>query len=119
MAENKQYITHVQDNGSIHISEEVISAIVLHVIKDVEGVVSLGAKHTADNLVLKTLGKNLKIVISEENEVTIDCNLVVAYGYTVMNVASAVQDAISSAVESMTGVKPAAVNVNVSGIVRK
>jgi len=119
MAESKQYITHIQDKGSVNISEEVVSAIVLHAVKDVEGVVSLGAKNTADNLVLKTLGKNLKIHISESNEILIDCNLVVAYGYTVMTVASNVQDAISSAVESMTGVKPSAVNVNVSGIVRQ
>ena len=40
MAENKQYITKVQDNGSVMISEDVIGTIVDHAVHEVEGVVS-------------------------------------------------------------------------------
>ena len=116
MADNKQYITQAQDNGVVMISEEVVCAIAGNAIVDVEGLVSIGSKPGID---LKNWGKGMKISISENNEITIDCSIVVNYGLSVVNIANAAQDAISNAVESMTGVKPAAVNVNVIGIARK
>ncbi len=117
MAENKQYITQVQDNGTVLISEEVIAAIVTHAAKDVEGVVCLGSKPGVDPKKLWT--KDLKIAISQSNEISVDCNITIAYGSTVMSVAKAVQDSILGSIESMTGVKPSSVNINVCGIVRQ
>ncbi len=116
MAENKQYITQVQENGTVMISEEVVAAIVAHAVMEVEGIVGIGTKAGADK---KIWAKAMKITIGEDNDVTIDCNVVVAYDHPVVNVAKAAQDAIVSAVESTTGVKPCTVNVNVSGIVRQ
>ena len=40
MAENKQYIEQVLDNGTVMISEDVIAEIVSHAVSEVEGVVS-------------------------------------------------------------------------------
>ena len=40
MADNKQYITQIQEHGTIMISEEVVAVIVTQAIKDVEGVVT-------------------------------------------------------------------------------
>ena len=117
MAENKQYITQAQDNGTVMISEEVVAAIVTQAAKDVEGVVSLGGKPGVDPK--KLWSRDLKITISETNEVSVDCNIVIAYGSTVVTVAKAVQDAVYGAIESMTGVKPVSVNINVCGIVRQ
>ncbi len=122
MAENKQYITSVQDNGSIMISEDVIATIVAQAVKDVEGVVNLSVKpgaDLADIIGKKTWGKGMKIVISEDNTVAIDCNLVVGYGQSVVAIAQTVQEAVSAAVESMAGVKVTAVNVNICGIIRQ
>ena len=119
MPENKPYITLNQDNGSVLISEEVVATIVVTALKDVEGVVGLGGKSGAEALVKKALGKELKIVISENNDITIDCHVVIAYGSIVLDVAKDAQDAVCSAVESMTGVKPQCVNINVCGIVRQ
>ena len=122
MAENKQYITQFQDNGSIMISEDVVATIVTQAVKDVEGVVSLSTKPGADIAEMigkKNWGKGLKIEIAENNEITVDCNVVIGYGQSVVAVAKAVQDAVAGALESMTGVKVAAVNVNVCGIVRQ
>ena len=116
MAENKQYITQTQENGVVMISEEVVAAIVAHSVMEVDGVVGIGSKAGAER---KNWNKGMKIAISASNDITIDCNIVIAYGCTVVTVATAVQDAIGTAVESMTGVKPAAVNVNVTGIVRQ
>lgn len=122
MAENKQYITQVQENGTVMISEDVISAIVEHAVTEVEGVIGLTSKPGADIAELigkKNWGKGLKIAIGEDDKVCIDCNITVAYGQSVVAVAGAVQDAITTAVESMAGVSIAAVNVNVCGIVRQ
>ena len=122
MAENKQYITQLLDNGSVIISEDVIGTIVAHAVGEVEGVAGLSAKPGADIAELlgkKNWGKGMKIVISEDDEVAIDCNVVVAYGQSVVTVAANVQEAVRNAVESMTGVKIEAVNVNVCGIVRQ
>ena len=120
MAESKQYITQIQDNGSVMISEDVISAIVAHAVKEVEGVVGLEVKPGADiaELIGKNWGKGMKIQIAEDNSVSISCNVTVKYGYSVVDVAKNVQNALTSAVEGMTGVKVTVVNVNVCGIVR-
>jgi len=117
MADNKQYITQTQENGAVMISEEVIATIVSHAVADVEGVVSIGTAKT--NLERKLLNKGMKITITESNDVTIDCNIVVNYGTSVITVAGAAQEAAAAAVEAMTGIKPIAVNVNVAGIVRQ
>ena len=122
MADNKQYITQFQENGSVMISEDVITTIVAQAVKDVEGVVGLTAKPAAelvDKLSKKNWGKGMKITIAEDNAITIDCGIIVSYGQSVVTVAEAVQSAVSNAVESMTAVKNVTVNVNVSGILRQ
>jgi len=122
MAENKQYITKIQDSGSVMISEDVVATIVAQAIKDVEGVAGISAKPGAeivDKLSKKNWGKGMKITIAEDNAVAVDCNIVISYGQSVMAVAATVQESVTSAVESMTGVKVTAVNVNVCGIVRQ
>lgn len=121
MADNKQYITQVQENGTVMISEDVIAAIIAQAIKDVEGVVSLNTKPGAElvDMIGMNWGKGLKIAIAEDNGVTIDCELVIGYNQSVVAVAKAAQDAIRSAVESMTGVTVTAINVNVCGISRQ
>lgn len=119
MAENKQYITQVQNNGSVMISEDVIATIIEHAVCEVEGVVGLSTKPGADIAELigkKSWGKGMKITIGEDNDLRVDCNVIVVYGQSVVAVAKAIQEAITSALESMTGVKVASVNVNICGI---
>ena len=122
MAENKQYITQMQENGSVLISEDVIVTIVAHAVEEVEGVVGLNVKPGADIIEMigkKNWGKGLKITIAEDETLTVDCNITVAYGQSVVTVANVVQASVTNALESMAGVKIAAVNVNVCGIVRQ
>ena len=122
MAEYKQYITQEQDNGKVMISEDVVATIVEHALVDVEGIAGLDTKPGADIADLigkKTWARGLKIQVAENNDVTISCNVVIYYGHSVVDVAGAVQNAVRSAVESMTGVKVAKINVNVCGIVRQ
>ncbi len=115
MAEYKQYITHDQEHGHVMISEDVIATIVEHSLKEVEGVVKGGAEVVGK----KSWGKGIRITIGEDNSLTIGCNIIVSYGESVINVANNVQDAVTTAVESVTGVTVADVHVNVCGIVRK
>ena len=115
MAEYKQYITQDQENGSVMISEDVIATIAEHTLTEVDGVVKGGAEVVGKN----SWGKGMRIAIAEDNTLTIGCNVIVRYGESVVDVAKAVQSAITNAVESITGVTVADVDVNVCGIVRK
>ena len=122
MAENKQYITQVQENGKILVSEDVISTIIAQAVTEVEGLAGLSVKPGADivdMLGVKNWGKGIKVVIGENDELTIDCNITIGYGQSVVAVAKNAQEAITSALESMTGVKVASENVNDCGIVRQ
>ena len=122
MAENKQYITKVQDNGSIMISEDVVASIVAQSVQEVEGVVGLSVKpgaDIADIIGKKNWGKGIKVTITEHNELNIDCNICIFYGSSVMAVAKNIQETVTSALENSTGVKVLGVNVNVCGIIRK
>ncbi len=121
MAEYKQYITQIQENGNIMISEEVVSTITAQALSEVDGIAGFSGKPGADITEIigkKNAGKGLKIQIAEDNSLTIYCNVMIRYGHSVVDVAAAVQNGVSNALESMTGVKVAAVNVNVCGIVR-
>ena len=121
MAENKQYIVQNQDNGSVMISEDVLSTIVAQAISEVDGIIGLSTKPGADiaDLIGKNWGKGMKIQIGEDNSVSISCNIAVKYGHSVVDVAKNTQTVLTNAVESMAGVKVSSVNVNVCGIVRK
>ena len=122
MADNKQYIAQTQDNGSVMISEDVIAAIVAHAAGEVEGVLGLNTKHGMDIAELigkKSWSKGIKINVAEDDSVSIDCNLTVSYGQNVVSIAKAAQTAITDALESMAGIKIAAVNVNICGIARQ
>ena len=121
MAEFKQYITQVQENGNVMISEDVVATIVTHAVEEVEGAAGLCVKAGADiaDLIGKNWGKGMKIVIAEDNTLTIDCNVIIKYGQSVIEVANAIQQNVTGAVESMTGVKVNVVNVNICGIARQ
>lgn len=122
MADNKNYIQQIQENGMVMISEDVIATIVEHTISEVDGVAGLITKpgvDIAEMIGKKNWGKGIKITIADDDKLNIDCNLAVSYGQSVVCVAKAVQDAVTAALESTTGVKVAAVNVNVCGIAQQ
>lgn len=122
MSEMKEYITLVQDNGSVQISEEVVATIAINALSEIDGFAGLNAKPGADIAELigkKNWGKGIKVTITEHNELYIDCNICIYYGFSVMTVAKNIQDSVASALESSTGVQVLGVNVNVCGIIRK
>lgn len=120
MADSKQYITHIQENGTVMISEDVVASIITLSVKEVEGVVNLSVKPGADIADMfgkKNWGKGMKISIAEDNSITVDCDVLIGYGQSVVAVAQAVQESVTSHLESMTAAKVASVNINVCGIV--
>ncbi len=122
MAENKQYITQMQEHGCVMISEDVIATITLQALSEIEGFAGLSAKPGADIVDLigkKGWGKGIKVTVTDNNELSVDCNVLVHYGQSVVAVAKSMQLNVTSALESTTGAKVQGVNVNICGIVRK
>jgi uncharacterized alkaline shock family protein YloU len=118
MGENKEYLTHPDEKGSINISDEVVAAIAANAALEVEGVAGLPTslgKDIAEMLGRRNLSRGVKL-LAEEDGITLDICINVAYGVSVSEVAKAVQAGITAAVESTTGFSVKAVNVHVCGI---
>lgn len=119
MSDSKEYVSQTLEHGAIHISEEVIATIAALAIQDVEGVYGLNtsiASSDLSKLAKRAQGKGIRLVISEDDEISVDCYIVVLYGHSVVDVAKAVQDTVTAAIESTTGRRVKSVNVNISGI---
>ena len=122
MAENKGYMTLSDEQGSIHISEEVIAAIAVGAVREVEGVSGMMGNlgTSVADLVTNKKGaqKNAKGVKIEmtENGLILDLYLTVAYGHAIPEVAENAQKAVASAVSAMTGCTVENVNIHVGGV---
>ena len=118
MSETKEYISRADELGNIHISEDVLAVIAAAAALEVEGVGTLAANlgtDIAELLGKKNLAKGVRIQM-EDDAVTVDISVMVKYGYTIPDVAKAVQEAVRNSVESMSSLAVASVNVNVGGI---
>ena len=122
MAENKGYMTLSDEQGSIHISEEVIAAIAVGAVREVEGVSGMMGNlgTSVADLVTNKNGaqKNAKGVKIEMTEtgLVLDIYLTVAYGHAIPEVAENAQKAVASAVSAMTGCTVETVNIHVGGV---
>lgn len=122
MAENKGYMTLSDEQGSIHISEEVIAAIAVGTVREVEGVSGMMGNlgTSVADLVTNKKGaqKNAKGVKIEmaETGLVLDIYLTVAYGHAIPEVAENAQKAVASAVSAMTGCTVETVNIHVGGV---
>lgn len=110
MGENREYITHNEELGCIHISEDVLAAVSAAAASEVDGIcgmMNIAAK--------KTAARGVRVTVEEESAV-IDLYVMLRYGYAIPEVAEKIQNAVASAVEAMTGFAVKAVNVHVGGI---
>ena len=112
MAENKHYITQIQENGNVMISDQVLVNIISHAVSDVEDVTLSGKPG-------KNWGKGIRVDIDEDDRVEVKVYITVSYNHSVTDAAAAVQDSIRTALESMTAVEVTGVNVDVVGINRQ
>ena len=122
MAENKGYMTLSDEQGSIHISEEVVAAIAVGAVREVEGVSGMMGNlgTSVADLVTNKKGaqktaKGVKIEMTE-NGLILDLYLTVAYGHAIPEVAENAQKAVASAVSAMTGCTVETVNIHVGGV---
>ena len=118
MAEGKEYITRVSEDGSVNISEDVISIIALEAMREVEGFGSVAnplSKDLAELIGKKSAARGVSVV-PEDGSVSIDVFVSVKYGCSVTVVSRSIQEAIRKSVEDMTGIPVKAVNVHVGGI---
>ena len=118
MSETKEYYSKQLESGSVHISEDVVCAIAAAAVTEVEGVVGLNTNFGAeiqDRLTKKTTGRGIRLT-SKGDAVCVECSVMVQYGHSMQAVGANVQTAVVQALESMAGLKVAAVNVNIAGI---
>ena len=122
MADSKEYMTLSEENGSINIAEDVIAAIAVGAVREVEGVsgmmTNLGGSVTdlVNNKKNAQKGaKGVKIDMSND-ALVLDLYLMVQYGHAIPEVAENAQKAVASAVEAMTGCSVSAVNIHVGGV---
>ena len=119
MAEHKDYWVTAGDQGTIKISEDVVASIAALAAAETEGVGGLAAGLAAEIASLlgkKGQNKGVRVQLGEQDTVGVELSILVEFGKSVGEVALAVQKAVKAAVESMTGLKTAVVNVVVSGV---
>ena len=110
MSDSKEYVSRADELGGIHISEEVLATIAAAAALEVEGVGSL------TNAGKKNLARDVRVKM-EDDKVQVDLSILMSYGATIPEMGRAVQDAVKTAIESMSGLEVSAVNVNVAGII--
>ena len=118
MADNREYLTQSEENGSISISEDVIASIAFDAMREIEGVGALSQNMTEQLTEQFTGRKSLRGVHAElqDGAIVVDVYLMVKYGFAIPAVAQKVQTAVSAAVDGMTGYSVKAVNVHIGGI---
>ena len=118
MADGKEYISKTGEDGSVNISEDVISIIAMEAMREVEGFGSISnplSKDLAELIGKKSAARGVS-VLPEEDSVTIDVFISVKYNYSVVQVSQAIQEAIRKSVEDMTGIPVKAVDVHVGSV---
>ena len=120
MGENKGYTILPEENGNIHIAEEVIAAITVGAVRYVEGVSGIMTSMCSISELTNRKNahkcvKGVRIDMSGE-ALVLDVYITVQYGAAIPEVAENAQKAISGAVEAMAGCKVSAVNIHVGGV---
>lgn len=112
------YISCKAENGSINISEDVISTMVRTAITEIDGVAGISntaGAELAELIGIKTVSKGIKVQIVVDT-IKVDAVILVRYGCNIVNVAKEVQNSVTEAVQAITGIDKAEVNVHVSGV---
>ena len=121
MAKDERNIYTIQDDssmGEVKIADEVVAIIAALAATEVEGVASMAGNITNElisRLGMKNLSKGVKVDVLE-GVVTVSLALNMRYNYSIMDVSAKVQEKVKSAVENMTGLEVADVNVKVAGV---
>ena len=117
--ERSTYTIHEDENlGEVKIADEVVAIIAGLAAMEVEGVASMSGNATKElisRLGMKSLSKGVKVDVLE-GIVTVSLKLNLQYGYNVLEVSGKVQEKVKTAIENMTGLTVADVNIRVAGV---
>ena len=111
------YFTIPDEKGSINISEDVIAAITGNALSEVEGIAAFSntaGSELSELIGKKSISKGVRVSFSE-SAIIIDATIFVHFGGNITALCQRAQEAIGTAVDSITGVKPV-VNIRVAGI---
>ena len=120
MAE-KRITYKIQDLGGIgevQIADEVVAIIAGLAATEVNGVASMAGNITNElvsKLGMKNLSRGVKIEVAD-GKVGVELAINMEYGYSIPEVTGTVQDKVKSAIETMTGLEVAEVNIRVAGV---
>lgn len=120
MAE-KRNIYKIHENGgmgAVRVADSVVAIIAGLAATEVEGVASMAGNITNElvaKLGMKNLSKGVRIDVLED-VVTVDLNLNIEYGYNILETSRTVQEKVKAAIENMTGLTVADVNVRIAGV---
>ena len=117
MADNRKVVKIKEDNlGEVHVADEVVAIIAGLAATEVEGVASMAGNITNElvsKLGMKNLSKGVKVEVAEKT-VSVEVALNISYGYSIPEVSEKVQEKVKSAIETMTGLSVAIVNVRIA-----
>ena len=115
---NTYTIKEDENLGEVKIADEVVAIIAGLAAMEVEGVSSMSGNTTREligKLGMKTLSKGVKVDVLE-GIVTVSLTLTLKYGYSLVAVSNKVQEKVKAAIENMTGLTVADVNIRVMGV---
>lgn len=121
MPKDERNIYTIQNDaskGEIKIADEVVAIIAALAATEVEGVASMAGNITNEligKLGMKNLSKGVKVDVLE-GIVTVSLALNLKYNYSIVEVSARVQEKVKNAIENMTGLEVADVNIKVAGV---
>lgn len=108
------------DFGIVTISPEVIAKYAGSVAVECFGIIGMAAVNVKDGLVklLKrdSLTKGIKVTVSDENEITLDFHVIVAYGVSISAVTDNLISNVKYKVEEFADMKVKKINIFVEGV---
>ena len=120
-AKDERNIYTIQNDaskGEIKSADEVVAIIAALAATEVEGVASMAGNITNEligKLGMKNLSKGVKVDVLE-GIVTVSLALNLKYNYSIVEVSARVQEKVKNAIENMTGLEVADVNIKVAGV---
>ncbi len=113
------YTIDLENNlGEVVIADEVVAVIAGLATMEIEGVSSMVGNATRElisKIGIKSLSKGVKVDILD-GIVTVALAINIKYGYGIKSVSEKVQEKVKVAVENMTGLTVADVNIRIAGV---
>lgn len=108
------------DLGIITINQEVIAKYAGSVAVECFGIVGMAAVNMKDGLVKllkrESLTHGIQIEISDENSLTLNFHVIVAYGVNILSVSDNLMNNVKYKVEEFTGMTVDKINIFVEGV---